>query len=275
MTEECIHGLDFTRCDLCSPKAAPPQAKATTTTPRSRAPRATAGRASTASATPRSSQRKKPIIIGEQRIHHLTHIDNLASILSEGLHSDASASLSTRPQVDISSEDTRVARRGIAVTGASMAATVADYVPFFLSPNAALWEGIRSRTPDPRISATARRLPAAEFVLLVSTVKQVVDVLPEGSIALTDGDAADPRSRFATTGDDWERMLRRLVGGDESGALTRAEFLIHDTVPFELFSLVGVANDKARTAVRAILASSAHSPRLAVHPPWFALPETL
>lgn len=216
-------------------------------------------------------QLKKPLVIGEQRIHHLTHIDNLAGILSGGVHADASPDWDSRPEVDISSADTREARRTTAVAGTVH--TVADYVPFFLSPNAALWEGIRARTPDPRISATARGLPSAEFVLLVSTIKQIAEALPAGSTVVADGDAADPCTRFAATGDDSERMLRRLLGADDPGALQRAEFLVQGSVPFELFSLIGVANDKARSAVRALLASSGHGPRLAVHPPWFALPD--
>jgi hypothetical protein len=270
--DECIHGLDVTRCDLCSPKPTP--APGTTATPpraRTRRTPTTRTGAPSGSASPR--QAGKPINVGDQRIHHLTHIDNLAGIIAEGLHADASAQWDFRPEIDISSADTREARRGAIVTRAGQGATVADYVPFFLSPNAAIWEGIRARTPDPRISAPARRMPAAEFVMLVSTVKQVADPLPDGSIVVSDGDAADPRTRFTSTREEANLLLRRLHGHDESGALQRAEFLVHDAVPFELFGLIGVANDRVRAAVRAILDSSGHSPRLAVHPPWFATPE--
>ncbi len=280
MTEECIHGLEFDRCDLCSPKAAPKPDTPAPPGARSRTPGASSARSrsGTSGSTARPLQHRKPIVIGEQRIHHLTHIDNLPGILSDGLHADSSTAWGSRPEVDISSADTREARRGAVVAGSVQGATVADYVPFFLSPNAALWEGIRARTPDPRISARARKLPAAEFVLLVSTVKQVSTSqqasggVSDGSIVVADGDAADPRTRFAVTSDDSERMLRRLLGMDDSGALLRAEFLVHGSVPFELITLVGVANDKARSAVRAILGSSGYGPRLAVHPPWFALP---
>lgn len=279
MTEECIHGLQFDRCDLCSPKVVPQSDTAALPAARSRDSRAPSARTNPGTGTARALPHRKPIVIGEQRIHHLTHIDNLPGALLGGLHADSNAEWNARPEIDISSPDTREARRRIPVAGAgqsaghSIGATVADYVPFFLSPNAAIWEGIRARTPDPRITASARRLPVSEFVLLVSTVKQVSEGMPDDSIVVADGDAADPRTRFATGGDDSGRMLRRLLGENESGALLRAEFLVRDTVPFELITLIGVANDKARSAVRAILASTEHSPRLAVHPPWFALPE--
>ena len=40
----------------------------------------------------------------------------------------------------------------------------------------------------------------------------------------------------------------------------------------QLITLIGVANDRVRAAVRALLAGSGYQPRVAVHPPWFALP---
>lgn len=295
MTDECIHGLDLDRCDVCSPKPAPTPA-ASASVPRARSPRPLAGRTArdggTSSGAPRRSAAaqpaKKPIAIGEQRIHHLTHIGNLAAILANGgLRADAGGAWETGPEVDISSPGNREARRTTAISGTASGTTgasamVADYVPFFLSPNANLWEGIRAGVPDRRLSPSIRALPAAEFVMLVSTVRQVTgtrateaedaDAQNDSRIVVTDDDAADALARFATTGETTERMLRRILGDSEHETLLRSEFLVKDTVPFESIALVGVANDKARDAVRAILAGSGYQPRVAVHPPWFALP---
>lgn len=269
MTDECIHGLELDRCDICSPKARPvPVASAPPA--RTRTPRPlSSGSSAPRRSSPAASQ-KKPIILSEQRIHHLTPLNNLTGILVEGaLYADAAEAWSDRPEVDISSHDTREARRTTPIPGTGT--SVADYVPFFLSPNANLWEGIRTRTPDPRVAPEARALPAAEFVMLVTTIKQLV-ADDEGYPVVADGDAADARTRFASTRDDAERSLRRIFGSDD-GTVLRAELLVHESVPFERVTLIGVANDKARTAVRAALAGSGYQPRVAVHPPWFALPE--
>ncbi|WP_349898406.1 DarT ssDNA thymidine ADP-ribosyltransferase family protein [Parafrigoribacterium soli] len=265
MTEECIHGLDIDRCDICSPKAKPAPVAATTA--RTRAPRAsTAGTVSRRREAP--TAKHKPVILAEQRVHHLTHIDNLIGILVDGaLHADADAAWQGRPEVDISSPDTRDARRSTHIAGTGH--TVADYVPFFLSPDATIWEGMLARTPDPRLAPRARALPASEFIMLVTTIKQLVTA--DGPYpVVADGDAGDARTRFATTKEDSEQLLRRLLGSDD-GVLLRSELLVAEPVPFERVSLIGVANERARADVRALLAGSAHQPRVAVHPPWFAL----
>lgn len=273
MTEECIHGLQLDRCDLCSPKARPaPVAPVPRTRVRSSSTSSSGSLSKSASASSRPAavrSQSKPVILSEQRIHHFTHIDNLTGILADGmLHADAAQSWSERPEIDISSRDTREARRSTPVAGTE--SFVADYVPFFLSPNSNLWEGMRARTPDPRLTKAARTVPAAEFVMLVTTIKQIATVGTQYPV-VTDGDAADPRTRFATTQDDSERVLRRMLASDD-GSVLRAELLVFDSVPFEVITLVGVANDKARAAARSLLTGSGFQPRVAVHPPWFALP---
>lgn len=209
--------------------------------------------------------------MGEQRIHHVTHVSNLAGILRAGaVFADSSAGWSDRPTVDMSSRDNRELRRSTTVTAD---ASVAAYVPFYLSPDATLWQAVRAGSSDPRLSATARRLPASEFVLLVSTVKKVAAGKDAtGDIVVTDRDAADPRVRLATSVEDYERLLRRLIADRDSDAMLGAEFLVRDAVPLASISLIGVANDKAREAVREILEFSDFQPRVAVHPPWFAVP---
>lgn len=265
MTDECIHGLPTERCDICTPAIRPAPAPA-----RARI-RRTSG-ALPSSTTPRRSSdtpsHKKPLILSEQRVHHLTHIGNLTGMLVEGaVLADTATSWDGRPEIDISSTGTREARRSTTIAGTTT--SVADYVPFFLSPQAELWEGMRAGTPDPRLARTARALPASEFVMLVTTISHIATDARHPLVA--DGDAADPHTRFSTTRDDAERSLRAMLGGDDALRL-RAEVLVFDSVPFRAITLIGVANDKARSAVRSVLAGSEFQPRIAVHPPWFAAP---
>jgi hypothetical protein len=67
-------------------------------------------------------------------------------------------------------------------------------------------------------------------------------------------------------------MLRRLRSDEDSDAILAAEYLVPESLPFELVTLVGVAHDKARSEAKGILQSSAFSPKVAVYPPWFAKP---
>ena len=198
---------------------------------------------------------------------------NLADILSAGaLLADSSESWATRPTVDISSAETRESRRSTTVSGLG-SANVADFVPFFLVPNSTMWEDIRSDSPDPRLSADAQGVTAADFVLLVSTVKQAAEHTDDGAIVVTDGDAAHVLTRFAASTESSERMLRRLRADDNAETIVEAELLVKARFPIELVTLIGVANDRARDEVRAILKSSEHSPKVSVYPPWFQKPE--
>ncbi|WP_166789739.1 DarT ssDNA thymidine ADP-ribosyltransferase family protein [Cryobacterium fucosi] len=213
--------------------------------------------------------------VGEQRIYHVTHIRNLAGILESGaLLADTSEAWTTRPVVDISSVPNRDARR-IALVAGDGSASVAGYVPFFLSPNARLWDGLLTGTADPRLSVDAHTAEIFDFVILVSTVKKLRDAqavaedMAVAAVAVTDGDAAGTLTRIGATPETSDSLLRRLRADAESDAILRAELLVAETFPFDLVTLVGVANDKVRDEVRGILSASAHKPKVAVYPPWF------
>jgi hypothetical protein len=271
--EECIHGLDYGLCDACFPKAAP-EIPVAVAKPRVTRPRASSLTAPRKPATA-SSLRNPPVDVGDQRIYHVTHVNNLADILSTGrLLADSSDDWEKRPTVDISSDETRESRRTIVVSDENDA-SVASYVPFFLSPTSSVWVSVRENVADPRLSLATRESAASDYVILVSSVKSVIDaheaddIDREAAVVVTDGDAAHTLTRFATTREAGDRVLRKLRADEESVQILAAEYLVKDEFPFELVSLIGVANDKARDAVKAIVKQSGFSTRVAVYPPWF------
>lgn len=327
MNDECIHGLEGNLCDQCFPKTAPVVSTSVSTVSRStatsgvakRASRAREASAPTALRNPRAEPAKsaratkaaaaagltKPAPkkagadVGEQRIYHVTHINNLAGVLSSGaILADASKAWDSRPIVDISSADTRESRRAVLVAGQG-SLSVAKYVPFFLSPDASVWDSIRAHSNDPRLALDDHGSAPFDFVILVSTVKKALGAQAAGdtadaegrdadvsaadpsdgeatdssssvaSVVATDGDATGALTRFGATRDDAERVLRKLRADSESPAILEAEFLVQEAFPFELVTLIGVANDKVREAVKPILAASAYRPKVAVYPPWF------
>jgi hypothetical protein len=279
VNEECIHGLDGELCALCFPPAAP----VASTVPAARAPRASRARTPEAPTALRTvvapittgtaKTKRHDDNVGEQRIYHLTHIRNLPGILATGrLLADASDAWETRPVVDISSAENREARRQTPVSSAD-SRTVADHVPFFLSPNALVWENIRAQSLDPRLSDSAHEAAAFDFVILVSTVKKALDAQDADAdstpFAVTDGDAAFTATRFGSTPDAADTLLRSLRADLDSDAILKAELLVPGEFPFGLITLIGVANDRVRDAVKPMLAAASHKPKVAVYPPWF------
>lgn len=249
MAEECIHGLDVPLCDACYPKAKPEVAAVAVKT---RVPRVASGMPRRTSALAAHDD------VSQQRIYHVTHIRNLPAILESGaLIADAT------PVVDISSDGARETRRTIAVSDEGE--PVASYVPFFFSPESDVWDAIRFGATDPRLSLEPGLVPS-DFVLLVSSYSTIAGA----NVVIADGDAAHPLTRFETTTDAADRSLRKLRADGELGRIRSAELLVRDTVPFDLITLITVANDRTKAAVRELVDPAGFRTRIAIHPPWFA-----
>lgn len=201
----------------------------------------------------------------EQRIYHVTHVSNLPAILAaRALIAGAT------PTLDVSPDEVRLERGEIPIAGGP-APSLADYVPFFLSPDAQLWQALRAGDEHPRLSAKARAADTYDFVLLVSTVKHIVNA--GAAFVVADRNAEAATTRFAIAREDAERMLHRLRSDNGGEQLLDAELLVAGQVPLESVTLVGVANDRVRQVVRDMLAGSDFTPKISVYPPWFQQPE--
>lgn len=257
MPAECIHGLDLSLCDICTPK---PVAEAPPKLAKVRAPRAKLARTSaTKSAATKAPGAVRPVVTNvEQRVYHLTPLGNLDGILASGRLLAPSAG--AQPSVDISSAENREERQSVSIGDES----VADFVPFFVSPDSLLWQGIRTSSPDPRLSPAVRTMAPAEFVVLVTTVGKAGT---ENSVVAV-GDAADTQTRFGQTPEQVSRELGRMRGDEEVSE--RAEFLVRESLPFESVTLIGVANNRARDEVRSVLSAHNLTTKVSIHPPWFA-----
>jgi hypothetical protein len=201
------------------------------------------------------------------RIYHVTHVDNLASILGEGaILADGAGA---KPVVDVSAPDARAYRRAATVAGAD--AVVADYVPFLLSTDAHVWNAVRTGTADPRLNPAAVQRQPADHVILVGSVAGAVGARTDtpGSVVVTDADAAAGGVGMASEWSTVLRMLQRLHREEEGSRLLSAEFLVRECLPLERVLLIAVGNDRVRDRVRSALDAVGLRTRVAVYPPWF------
>jgi hypothetical protein len=259
VSDECIHGFEPGMCATCFPKAIPEAPAVAVMQPR---PRGTATRGRAAPVVKRVAGSASVSDVGEQRIYHLTHVNNLAGILTAGAISPG-----LEPIVDISPAGARDERDDVEIPGLPEV-KLSEFVPFFLSPNALMWQSIRSGAAHPRVSRDIQGSEAADFVLLVSTVRKVMET--EQVFAVTDGAAETDTTRFGVAKPDAEKMLQRLRSDAGADALLEAELIVHGPVSLESVSLIGVAHDKARAVVRQILTDTDADAKVAVYPPWFA-----
>jgi hypothetical protein len=284
LADECIHGFDDGLCATCFPPKTPEVEQSTAVSAPVRGSTRSTARTATASArtaTAESAARAArpaaakatgrpltapPVDVGAMRVYHVTHLDNLARILGSGaIVPDAAGA---DPVVDLAAPAVREFRRGREVSGVD--ATLADYVPFLLTPDALVWDAVRTGTPDPRLSEEAVLRPAADHVMLVSSVASTRGAATAaGAVAVSDVDAALPGAELATEWPEVERLLRRIGHPDDPSRLVTAEFLVRGEVPLERIAVIAVANERVRDRVRAALAAVGARTRVAVYPPWF------
>lgn len=269
LADECIHGFDDGLCAICFP---PPEPEPRPVAVAPRAARAGGGRRSrpaprVAGAAGAKTLVDAPVDTKTLRIYHVTHLDNVASILGEGaILADTAGA---EPAVDVSAPDAREFRRTAAIDGTD--AVVADYVPFLLSTDAHVWNSVRTSTPDPRLAPDAVERQPADHIILVSSVAGAVGARTDtvGSVVVTDADAAAGGVDAASAWPDVLRMLQRLHREEEGSRLLSAEFLVRECLPLERVLLIAVGNDRVRDRVRNALDAVGLRTRVAVYPPWF------
>jgi hypothetical protein len=245
---ECIHGFEDGLCDICFPRRDPKEVIA----PVRRVPgariRHAGGRAAGAVVAP-------TVTLAEQRIFHVTHEQNLAAILADG-----ALRAGVVPVVDVSSAATREIRAEIEVRDGM---SVADYVPFYLSPDAARWDELRSGAIGIHWSDAARATKPLDYVMLVTTAGELGP-----DVVVTDRDAADLSTRFGIGTDGGAPLIRRLRSEDPE--FVEPEILAPTSVAFEAITLIGVPNDRVRDRVKRLLKDAGgHAPKVSVFPPWF------
>jgi hypothetical protein len=264
---ECIHGLDEELCDICSPRKTeePPE---TLAAPRSRPPRTAprapgaARTAATKTPTHRVTQPRRPVAealpdvdLAAMRVHHFTHVTNLEAILADGfLRAGAT------PQFDVSSPELRARRLAVTVPEGP---SLAEHVPFSLSPDSRSWNDLRVGAEGPAWSDAARSARVNDFVLLVLPVRALGD-----DFVVTDGDATAPLTRVGAGFGAGGALVRRAAFSDPD--LLGVEILGPGSVDLSAVTLIGVPNDRMRDRVKNLVKDAGGAaPRVSIYPPWF------
>jgi hypothetical protein len=209
---------------------------------------------------------------GTTGILRLVHVDNLAVYLERGaLHAPNHAPadrLGWRATHDASIQG----RRSTRVVPVPPGGVLLDYVPFYLGP----------RSPLLFRLATGRVRGYGEGQEpLVTLVASAEDVVAAGRrCVFTDGQALvgyttfhDDLTRLADL--DWATIhaeqWSRTEGDPDRQRRKQAEFLVHESLGWELVRGIAVCNDSARSRVQALLAGfpSDRTRHVAVAPRWY------
>lgn len=206
------------------------------------------------------------------RIYHITHVDNLPSILGDGgLYSDSVMIPRGGPAVSIgmgSIKDDRLHQPMKCHPGDM----VGEYVPFNFCPRSVMLNVIYY-TNAPGL---AYRGGQGLIVHLEAGLLRVVESANrEGrGWAFTLANARAKYAAFRTDlGNldeiDWTAVGARDFRDEHVKEIKQAEFLIREFFPWELVEQIGVHSEDIATRARRSLGAAAHKPEVAVRRDWY------
>jgi hypothetical protein len=203
-------------------------------------------------------------------IYHITHVDNLRSILADGRLCTYNELCETgKRHVSIAYQDIQE-RRAKIIVPCGRGGTLHEYVPFQFAPRSPMLYTI-NKGNVPSYSEGQNPL-----LHLVSTIESVRDaglsfIFTNGHAIMRLTDFFDDLARLNQV--DWELMRARYwydtVNDSDRKRRRQAEFLVHKFFPWQLITGIGVINSQMGVQVTALLQNSEHKPEVVIRPNWY------
>jgi len=209
----------------------------------------------------------------QPKIYHITHVDNLAAIVTEGvLLSDAAMIVREGPSMTIGMSAIKRRRVEEIAVSCHPGTKVGDYVPFYFCPRSVMLYLIH-RANHPDLNYRGGQGP---IVHLEADLHEVVAWAQE----------QDRRWAFSLSnaGSYYVEILNRLERLDQInwGAIAatdfrsadikegkQAEFLLHGSFPWELVQRIGVISAEMKARAEASLAQATHKPHVEILSNWY------
>jgi len=206
------------------------------------------------------------------KIYHITHVDNLASIVRDGaLFSDARMIARGGPDAAIGMSTIKQRRLSLPVD-CHVGTRVGEYVPFYFCPRSVMLYLIhRGNSPE-----LAYRGGQGPIVHLESDLNDVI-AWADGAgrrWAFSLSNAGARYAQFRRQSDhldqiDWAAVAANDWQAPEIKEGKQAEFLVHGSFPWTLVARIGVASGGIRNRVLAAMEGASHQPRVGIAPGWY------
>jgi hypothetical protein len=209
---------------------------------------------------------------GRPSLYHITHVDNLPSILDDGgLWSDAAMIARGGPAAPIGMGSIKQRRLRLPVR-CHPGDHVGDYVPFYFCPRSIMLYLIH-RANHQELSYHGGQGP---IVTLEADLRETV-TWAEGegrrwAFSLSNAGAfyTEFRNRLDQLGEvDWEAVAATDFRDAQVKEGKQAEFLVREFFPWPLVRRIGVESASIQTRVARVLSGSAHRPLVEVHRDWY------
>jgi hypothetical protein len=205
-------------------------------------------------------------------IYHITHVDNLASILSTGgLLSDAEMVGRGGPQVAVGMSSIKQRRLRLPLK-CHPGDTVGEYVPFYFCPRSIMLY-LLYRGNHPELTYRGGQEPIIHLQLdLHHVATSATDGGDRWAFSLANAGAAytEFRRELGQLDEiDWSAVAGQDFRDPQVKEAKQAEFLVRRFVPWELVDRIGVRTARTRDRVLAALAQASHRPPVDVLPRWY------
>lgn len=203
-------------------------------------------------------------------IYHITHINNLTSILnSGGLIANGVLQRQRIYYVDIAHESIQ-GRRSKTLVPCGAGGVLHDYVPFYFAPRSPMLFTIHKGNVE------GYEQGQELVIYLVSTAESIGAAAL--NFAFTDGHGIMNYTQFFDNLNDlnkidWtimrEQYWRDTTDDNDRKRRRQAEFLVHQFCPWTLITEIGVINSTIQAQVRQILQNYNHQPTVTVYGNWY------
>lgn len=209
----------------------------------------------------------------QPKIYHITHVDNLAAIISNGfLVSDSEMIARGGPLQGIGLSGIKRRRVEELEVDCHPGTNVGDYVPFYFCARSVMLYVIQCAN-HPELTYRGGQGP---IVHLEADLHRVIEWAEANgqrwAFSLSNAGAyyTEFRSRVEELEElDWSDIAALDFRGARVKEHKQAEFLLHGRFAFELVDRIGVVSPTIQSRVSVAISESAHKPVVRVIPEWY------
>ena len=206
------------------------------------------------------------------RIYHITHVDNLASILADG-HLLSDAEMIARGGPDVAVGMSSIKQRRLQLPVKCFPATVVGrYVPFYFCPRSIMLYLLHMGN-HPELTYRGGQTPIVHLEGEIVPSCEWADAQRlRWAFALSNAGAVytEFRDDLADLADmDWRSVAATDFRTDAVKEGKQAEFLVEQRYAWTLIQRIGVRNDAMRERVLRELDRAEHQPPVDVLPRWY------
>jgi hypothetical protein len=206
------------------------------------------------------------------KIYHITHLDNLASIVADGhLCSDAKRIRDGKANTNIGMSAIKKRRLEAIAVNCHPQTTVGEYVPFYFCPRSIMLYLIYRQNPELLYKSGQR--PIVHLQADLNTVIRWAEA-ENHRWTFCKSNAGTYYTEFYSSLEQLDQINWDAVrASDFRDSLVKegkqAEFLIYDTFPWQLVERIGVIDSEISIQIAPIVEQANHQPEILVQRNWY------